>query len=472
MQMPDSLLARPKDAKHSPAPTATAAAHPKESVAHRWGPSRRAFVLVLLCVVAALSLADRQLIIILITPIKHEFGVSDTLIGLLTGLAFAVVYVVAGLPIAYWSDRGSRRFVIATSICVWSVMTMLCGAAQSFAQLAAMRMGVAFGEAGCTPSSHSMIADLYTRENRAKAIGLYNAFSSIGVGVGLFAGGLLVAHFNWRVVFIIFGLPGLLLALVIRFAISEPPRGLSDTALAGELQLPLKDTLKWLNALRSFRMLALSAMLCAIVTFGLQAWAATFFIRIHGIGPAEVGSKLGMASIAGLLAGTLISGMVADHLSKKDLRWNMRIAAAGMLLTVPFSTAFLLTPHRNIAFVMYGFSMCFISVWATPIHALTQTVAKQRMRGLAAAIVAFFVNVLGYGLGPLIVGLLNDKLRPEFGSQSIRYSLLLLITGAFGAAIVCVTTNRTLLADYARAQTPLDSSPIVQTQHQSQSTLD
>ena len=225
--------------------------------------------------------------------------------------------------------------------------------------------------------------------------------------------------------------------------------------------MPLLETLRWLGRLRAFRLLALSAMACAIVNYGVQSWAATFFLRVHGIAAGEIGAKLGTASAIGLLTGTILSGIVADHLSRKDLRWHMRLAAGGMLLAIPFGVVFLLTPSRNLAFTMYGLTIGLLSVWATPIHALTQTVAKPRMRGLAAAIVAFFLNVLGYGLGPLMVGVLNDRLQPRFGNESIRYSLLILLAGAIGAAIVCVSTNRTLLADFARTQSPLASSGAV-----------
>jgi MFS family permease len=196
-------------------------------------------------------------------------------------------------------------------------------------------------------------------------------------------------------------------------------------------------------------------MSCAIVNYGIQSWAATFFLRVHGIVAGEVGAKLGTASAIGLLLGTIGSGAVADHLSRKDLRWHMRIAAGGMLLAIPFGVGFVLTPNRNAAFVMYGLAIGLLSVWATPIHALTQTVAKPRMRGLAAAIVALFLNVLGYGLGPLVVGIFNDQLRPRFGDESVRYSILILLAGAVGAAIVCLSTNRTLLADHARTQSPI-----------------
>lgn len=437
-------------------PGALSAASPSSGhTASAWGQSRRVFVLILLCLVVAVNLMDRQLILILISPIKREFNISDTQMGLLTGFAFAAVYVSAALPLAYWSDKGTRRSVIAISVGVWSIMTMLCGVTQSFAQLAAARMGVAFGEAGCNPSSHSIIADLYSHKNRAKAIGVYNASASIGVGVGLFIGGLLLTHFEWRTVFMIVGAPGLLLAVFIHFMVPEPPRGLSDIDLIVEAAPPLRETLRWLVKIRAFRFIALSAMTCAIVNFGMQSWAAIFFLRVHSIAAKEVGAKLGAASAIGLLVGTIAAGVIADHLSRRDLRWHMRIAGGGMLLAIPFSLAFLLTSNVNLAFAMYGPAIGLTAVWSTPIYALTQTIAKPRMRGMAAAIVSFFVYVFGYGLGPLVVGALNDFLQPRFGSASIRYSLMLLLAGAAGAAIVCFSTNRTLVADHERTRSPL-----------------
>jgi predicted MFS family arabinose efflux permease len=398
-------------------------------------------LLLVLCVVAAVNLIDRQLISILMEPIKREFQVSDTLMGLLTGISFALVYATAALPIARWSDRSVRRDVIAACLLVWGGMTMLCGTAQSFAQLAAARMGVAFGEAGYNPAAHSMIADLYPASKRGRALGVFNAAASLGIGFGLFFGGWLNHHFNWRIVFVVVGAPCLLMALVFRLWIDEPPRGMADGGSAPAQPPSLGQTLRTLGASRSFRFLALSAMTCAFVNYGFQIWAASFFIRVHGMSTQEVGLKLGIASAVGLFIGTIGSGALADRLGRFDMRWYMRVPGFGMLLMVPFGLLALTGRNGNLAFGFYCITVGLSSTWASPIHAMTQSLCPSRMRGIATAIVSLCLNLFGYGLGPLFVGALNDRLRPVFGAESIRYSLMILLSGCVVAAVTSFATN-------------------------------
>jgi predicted MFS family arabinose efflux permease len=418
-----------------------------------WPPAKRMAVLLVLCAVAAINLIDRQLITILLEPIKREFNASDTMMGLLTGLSFALVYVTAALPVARWSDRGLRRNIIAASVFIWGTMTMLCGLAHSYLQLAAARMGVALGEARSNPASHSMIADLYPLARRGGALGMFNAAASIGIGFGLFLGGWLNMHFNWRTVFVIAGTPCLVVALIMRFAIPEPSRGMSESFMTPQQPPPLLDTLTWLAQLRTFRYLALSAMTCGFVNYGLQIWAASFFIRVHGMSAKDVGLKLGIASAVGLFVGTLASGTLADGLGRHDIRWYMRVTGAGMLLAMPFGMLALMSPSPNASFGYYCVAVGFVSSWASPIHAMTQTIAAARMRGMASAIIGFCLNLVGYGLGPLFVGVLNDRLRPALGVESVRYSLMILFSGCLIAAWTSFSTNRSIAIDITKART-------------------
>jgi len=357
--------------------------------------------------------------------------------------------VTAALPIARWSDRGVRRNLIAASVFIWGTMTMLCGLAHSYVQLAASRMGVALGEAGSNPASHSTIADLYPLGRRGAALGMFNAAASIGIGFGLFFGGWLNTHFNWRTVFIIAGAPCLVIALAIRFAMPEAPRGLSESRATPQQPPPLLETLAWLARLRTFRHLALSAMTCGFVNYGLQIWAATFFIRVHGMGTKEVGMKLGIASAVGLFIGTIASGTLADRLGRRDVRWYMRVTGAGMLLAMPFGILALMNSNANASFGYYCIAVGFVSSWASPIHAMTQTIAAARMRGMASAIIGFCLNLVGYGLGPLFVGVLNDHLRTTLGAESVRYSLMILLSGCLIAAWISFSANRTIASDIA-----------------------
>jgi len=296
-----------------------------------------------------------------------------------------------------------------------------------------------------------MIADLYPLSRRAGAVGLLNAAASFGIGFGLVFGGWLSTQFSWRVVFVMAGVPCLFLALLLRMAVPEPPRGLSEPGHAPAEILSLRETLAWLGRLRVFRYLAGAAMACAFVNYGLQIWAASFFIRIHGMSTREVGLKLGVASAVGLFAGTVGSGVLADRLGRHDVRWYMRVTGIGMLLTLPFGTLALLSSNANTSFAYYCVAIGLLSSWASPIHAMTQTIAAPRMRGMAAAIISFCLNLVGYGLGPLFVGVLNDHLAGSLGIESVRYSLLILLAGCVVAAGVSFSVNASVREDLALA---------------------
>lgn len=418
-----------------------------------WSREERIFVLLVLCFASSVNLVDRMLITILIEPIKREFSSSDTEMGLLTGLSFAAVYATAAFPIARYTDRGVRRNVIAWSVLVWGSMTMLCGLARSYGQLAVARMGVALGEAGYQPAAHSMIADLFPLRRRGTALGLFNAAASLGIGFGLFFGGWMHAHFNWRTIFVIVGAPCLLLAPFIRVAVREPPRGLaeplSSSAVSAERPPPLRETLSRLATTRTFRFLVIAGMSCQFVNYGLQLWMASFFLRVHGMDAKEVGLKLGLASSVGLFVGTTASGALADALGRRDVRWYMRVAGAGTFLGMPLAIATLLAPAANAAFACYCVTICLLSCFATPVHTMTQTIVAPRMRGTAAAITGFWMNLVGLGLGPLFVGLLNDHYQASLGNLAVRRSLLILTSGCVLAAYFCFSTNATIREDLA-----------------------
>jgi MFS family permease len=394
------------------------------------------------------------LVTILIEPIKREFSASDTQMGLLTGLAFAAVYATAAFPIARYTDRGVRRNVIAWSVLVWGSMTMLCGLTRSYWQLAGARMGVALGEAGYQPAAHSVIADLFPLRRRGLALGLFNAAASLGIGFGLFFGGWMHAHFSWRAIFLAVGAPCLLLAPFVRLAVREPPRGLAEPpASRGALaeRPPLGATLSRLAKLRAFRFLALAGMSCQFVNYGLQLWMASFFLRVHGMATREVGFKLGLASSIGLLVGTTASGALADALGQRDVRWYMRVAGAGTLLGMPVAILNLLIPSANAAFVCYCVTICLLSCFATPVHTMTLTIAAPGMRGTASSIMGFWMNLVGLGLGPLFVGLLNDHFQASLGNLAVRRSLLILTSACILAAYFCFSTNASIREDLAAA---------------------
>jgi MFS family permease len=409
-----------------------------------WSRRERIFVLLVLCCASSLNLIDRMLISILIDPIKREFSSSDTQMGLLGGLSFAAVYATAAFPIARYSDRGIRRNVIVWCVLVWGSMTMLCGLTRSYWQLAIARMGVALGEAGYQPAAHSMIADLFPLKRRGTALGLFNAAASLGIGFGLFFGGWMHSHFSWRTIFVAVGAPCLVLAPFVALKVREPPRGIAERPALGA-------ALSKLARMRTFRLLVTAGMTCQFVNYGLQLWMASFFLRVHGMASREVGFKLGLASSIGLLVGTTASGALADALGRRDVRWYMRVGGAGTLLGMPIAISSLLASSANVAFACYCLTICLLSCYATPIHTMTQTIVAPRMRGMAASITGFWMNLVGLGLGPLFVGLLNDHFQASLGNLAVRRSLLILTSGCILAAYFCFSTNTSIREDLAAA---------------------
>ena len=431
------------------APPASEAALAQHSVL---SPARARYALFILCAVSVFNLTDRQILTILLDPIKRELQVSDTAMGLLTGMAFAAFYVTAGFPFARWADHGVRRSIVAVSLACWSLMTMISGFARSFSHLALARVGVAVGEAGAHPATHSLIADLFPLTRRATAMAMLSASGSIGILAGLLLGGWINEAFGWRAAFIAVGAPGLLLALIMRFSVPEPVRGAMDGYDAEALAAPsLAETMRHLWQLKSFRCLVVAAMANSLTGYGTLGWSPTFFIRVHDMSTTEVGLWLGLITGIGLAVGNLASGMLSDRLGRRDIRWYMWIGTATGV-AMPFGVAFTLWPTAGGAlsfFFLYAFLM---TLWLPPTYALAQTLAKPRMRAMAAAIMAFFQNLVGIGLGPLVVGILNDALEPTWGEEAVRYSLLILTTGTFVAGAACLAATIWLRAEYAQAQ--------------------
>ncbi|QDX80148.1 hypothetical protein B9N43_02065 [Denitratisoma sp. DHT3] len=410
------------------------------------------YVLALLSLVYVFNFIDRQILSMLIEPIKQEFGVSDTAMGILTGFAFVVFYTLAGIPIARWADRGSRKFIITLSLTIWSAMTAACGLARNFAELALLRVLVGIGEAGGNPPAHSLIADYFPPARRATALSIYAWGVYIGAAIAFLAGGYLISHYDWRVAFYVVGLPGILLAAVVALTVREVPRGLSEqrTAQAQAPSVPLREVIRYLLGRRAFVFIALGASVQSLSGYGVLTWGPTFLARVHAMSWTDIGVSLGwIIGLAGCL-GTLIGGRLADRMGARDARWYMRLPAFQSALAVPFVTGFTLLPDQSMAL------LCFIPFYALgamyvgPMFAMVQGLVQLRMRATASAILLFVVNMVGLGLGPLTVGLLNDHyFGPTHGPLAIRYSML--VVGLLGglASLLFWQAARTLREDLA-----------------------
>jgi MFS family permease len=423
-------------------------------------PGYARYALGLLFVVYVFNFVDRQILSILLEPIKADLGVSDTAMGFLTGIAFALFYTVAGIPIARLADRRSRRTIIAVGLFVWSAMTAASGLARSFPQLALARVGVGIGEAACTPPAHSLLADYFPPERRATALAVYGMGIHVGILFGFLVGGWMNEMFGWRQAFWVVGLPGVVLAVVVRLTLREPLRGAADGLhhRASGADVPSsRDAAREIWSLRSLRHMALGAGLHSFAGYGLAAWGPAFLARVHHMGSAEIGTWLGLITGIGGAAGAILGGMLVDRLSHRDKRWALWIPAIASTIEVPLLIAFLLLPSVNAALLVAVPAILAGAMWLGPIFAATQNLVRPAMRALTSALMLFVVNLIGLGLGPQAVGVLNDLLAPTFGAEAVRYSLCLVGLTNLWAAGHFAWGARTLRGDLRRA-TPVPAA--------------
>ncbi len=385
----------------------------------------RRYVLSILVIVYTFNFIDRQILSILLEPIKNDLQVSDTALGALSGFAFALFYATLGIPIARLADRSSRRNLIAGALTIWSAMTAFSGLAQNYWQLLAARIGVGVGEAGCSPPAHSMIADYYPAHQRATALGIYALGIPVGILFGFIAGGWIEQFFGWRVAFFVVGIPGLALAIIFRLTVREPPRGLAEGRVITAQQPSITETFGYLWAKKSFRHLAIGGALTAFVGYGLTTWAPSFLSRSHGMESGEIGTWLGL--ILGIPGGIgiVLGGFLADKFGSRDTRWFLWIVSVALVVSTPFAVAVYLSPTATGALVFLMLPVLLGNFYQATTFSQTQGLVPLGMRAVAAAVLLFIINIVGLGLGPQAVGIVSDLLKPEYGDDSVRYALMI-----------------------------------------------
>jgi len=392
-------------------------------------------VLALLTLVYTFNFVDRQVVVILQEQIREDLSLMDWQLGLLSGFVFAIFYSVLGLPIAHLSESVGRKRVVAAALAFWSVMTALSGAAQNFTQLLLLRIGVGVGEAGGSPPSHSMISDIFPLRRRAFALSIF----SMGVYFGyLFAyglGGWIAQSLGWRMTFVVLGLPGVLLAVIVGFTIKEPPRGLAESR-AGHTDTPdaaedsgvsssFAETLRRLWSLRSFRHIALAASLQSVAGYGVGNFVPSFVIRAHEMPIGEVGWKLALITGIGGAAGVVFAGWLADRLARRGEWWYVLTPAIALFLTLPLTILAFSAATPGKMFLAYVPYVVLGAMWLGPAIAVTHSLVGLRQRAVASAALFFILNLIGLGLGPLVVGTLSDLMRPDFGdANALRYSII------------------------------------------------
>lgn len=380
----------------------------------------------LLLIVYIFNFLDRQIVNILAEPIRRDLDLSDTQVGLMTGIAFALFYTILGLPIARYADRPTtdRGRLIAGAVAIWSGMTVLCGLASNYAQLLLARIGVGVGEAGCTPAAHSLIADRVPAHRRASALAFYSLGIPIGSLLGMLIGGYLADSIGWRHAFMYVGAPGLLLALIVAIFLRDPRRG--AVIAAGAVPKPtlsMKDALKALMTSRAYLLLLAAGSAASFLSYGKGTWTTIFFQRTHGMSPSEVGFWFGLwGGVAGIF-GTWFGGWLADRYGKTNRRHVMTAPAIGMLLAAPMAfSAYFMTDWR-IALALLMIPTVLNSLYYGPCYSSAQGLVPPQARAMASAALLFCQNLIGLGLGPLFFGMLSDGFKPIAGEESVRWVL-------------------------------------------------
>jgi len=416
---------------------ASTAAAPDAAGRSYGAPSYRGYVLILLTLVYTLNFIDRNLLSVIAQPVINAFNLSDTEYGFLNGPPFAIFYALMGIPIAIAADRYNRVVIIALCIAIWSIMAALCGFATSFAFLLIARIGVAIGEAGCTPPANSLIGDYFKPQSRANALGIYAMGVTIGAALANAFGGPIATNLTganveqwlqaqnlaalfpidwsnvegWRIAFVVIGAPGVIIALIVLFTIKEPPRGFSDPpGMARRDGAGIVETLRELATKRTFWMMSAGAALTALVGYGLAGFQAPMAQRIHGISPGDFALQFGVPLSLAAAAGTFIGGFATEKLTPRFPTAVCWVPALGLFLSVPFYELAYFMPTENIdlAWWLWGVASLLHFTYLGAQYTIGQGVVSTRSRASAIAVLLLIVALIGNGLGPQIVGFMSD----------------------------------------------------------------
>ena len=383
--------------------------------------------LALLTLTYIFSYMDRQILAILQEDIKADLLLSDTQLGLLSGFAFALFYAVLGIPVASLADRMNRINIISIALALWSAMTAACGLAQNYIQLLLARIGVGIGEAGSSPPSHSIIADLYPANKRALALSIFSLGTTLGAALGQFLGGNLTYYFDWRVAFLVIGLPGVLLAVFVKMLGTEPMRKAEPGAVESAEMPSIWVGFRTIFSNPAAVWLVAGVTLTSMIGYALTGWTPSYLIRSFELTTRDIGNIVAPILALGGIAGGLGSGWLANRLSEKyGLKAQPLMIAGLKAIALPFLIWFYLADSAPMAVGVYFIALLFQSCYLGPTFACIQTLAPLRMRALWAAITLLVINLVGLGIGPTMVGVVSDLLMPTYGEESLRYSLLLI----------------------------------------------
>ena len=380
-------------------------------------------MLLLLLLAYIFNFVDRQIVGVLAVPIKAELDLSDRQLGLMGGVAFALFYSTLAIPIAWLADRKSRIAIISVSVAVWSLFTALCGAAQNFWQLFVARMGVGIGEAGGVAPSYSLIADYFPPGSRARALAFFSLGVPIGSALGIFFGGWIASSVDWRTAFVVVGLAGLPVALLLKLFVPEPRRGATDAMLSDEAP-PFAEVVRTLVRKPSFWLLAFGAASSSIIGYGLIFWLPSFFSRSLGLGLDQIGWFYGSIVLVGGMLGIWLGGVFGDRLGTARPSAYALIPAVSFLLAAPLFAAGLFAPSLGVAWLLFVVPQMLSLSWLGPVLAAVQRLVPSNMRATASALFLLINNLIGIGLGVWIIGEMSTRMQSAYGEESLRWSVL------------------------------------------------
>jgi MFS family permease len=407
-------------------------------------------VLVFLLLAYILNFLDRQLLSILAGPIKADLGLSDTQFGAIAGLAFALMYSFAGVPLSYLADRTSRSKVIAGSLFVWSGFTALCGAAQGYWSLFLSRLGVGFGEAGGVAPSYALISDYFPPEKRGKALGIYSLGVPIGLGSGVLAGAYIATYIHWQAAFFIMGGLGVLLVPIFLWVVRDPAKSAAQSAAP---QVGLGEVFAVVSRKPSFWLMAFAASLSSVVGYGLANWIPSVLIRSYDMTLIGAGQFMGSLLLVGGVLGVFAGGVLADRLGHgKDKKWYALIPALAWMITVPCYLFGLWTDNLYLAFVPLLIGNALNILWLGPVVAAVQHLVEPRMRATASSMFLLINNLIGLGVGPLLIGAVSDQLKGAYGVESLRYAAMGALAFYVVASMLALLASRSLTRDWVEEQ--------------------
>lgn len=389
----------------------------------------RGVVLAMLLLVYTFNFLDRQILGILAQPVKAALRLDDFQLGLLGGLAFAVLYSTLAIPLALLADRTSRTWVITVSLAVWSGFTALCGAAQNFTQMFLFRLGVGVGEAGGVAPSYALIGDYYPPERRARALSIYSLGIPLGAAAGALLGGYIAQTVEWRTAFIVVGVAGLLIAPVFRMVVRDKPRAPSTNSI------PVGRVFPMLAAKPSFWLLSFGAGAGSMCGYGVAFWLPSLMGRSFGLTLLETGQFIGALLLTGGVAGILIGGTLGDRLGARDRRWYALLPALAYVAGTPLFVAGVLSGSWTAAFLLFLLPQALVYVWLGPVLTAVQHLVPSHMRATASASFLLINNLIGLGLGSTVIGAISEALTPAYGDEALRYAVaaglgLYLVAGA------------------------------------------